>query len=37
VVLDVGSGTKLKILKPQIAGAWKDGVVTSEVPKAESK
>jgi len=37
VVLDVGSGTKLKILKPQIAGAWKDGVVTSDVSKAESK
>lgn len=37
VTLDVGGGTKLRILKSQIAGAWKDGVVTSEAPKAESK
>jgi preprotein translocase subunit YajC len=37
VVLDVGGGTKLRVLKPQIAGAWRDGVVTSEAPKAEGK
>jgi preprotein translocase subunit YajC len=37
VVLDVGGGTKLRILKPQIAGAWREGLVTSEPPKAEGK
>ena len=37
VVLDVGGGTRLRILKPQIAGAWKDGVVSSDAPKAEGK
>jgi preprotein translocase subunit YajC len=37
VMVDVGGGNKLKIIKPQIAGAWKGGVVTPEVPKAESK
>ncbi len=37
VVLDVGGGTKLKVLKTQIAGAWKEGVVSSEPPKAEGK
>jgi preprotein translocase subunit YajC len=37
VVLDVGGGTKLRVLKSQIAGAWRDGVVSSEPPKAEGK
>lgn len=37
VVLDVGGGTKLRILKTQIAGAWKEGVVSAEPPKAEGK
>jgi preprotein translocase subunit YajC len=37
VTLDVGGGTKIKILKPQIAGAWKEGVVVTELPKAEGK
>jgi preprotein translocase subunit YajC len=37
VILDVGGGTKLKILKPQIAGAWKDGAIVSDAPKAEGK
>jgi preprotein translocase subunit YajC len=37
VVLDVGGGTKLKVLKGQIAGAWREGVVSSEAPKAEGK
>jgi len=37
VILDVGGGTKLKILKPQIAGAWRDGMIVSDAPKAESK
>ncbi len=37
VVLDVGGGTKLRILKSQIAGAWREGVVSSEPPKPEGK
>jgi preprotein translocase subunit YajC len=37
VVLDVGGGTKLRILKSQIAGAWREGVVSAEPPKAEGK
>ena len=37
VVLDVGGGTRLRILKTQIAGNWKEGVVSSEPPKAEGK
>lgn len=37
VLLDVGGGTKLKILKSQIAGAWRDGVVSSDASKAEGK
>jgi preprotein translocase subunit YajC len=37
VILDVGGGTKLKVLKPQIAGAWRDGAIVSDAPKAESK
>lgn len=36
VIIDVGGGTKLKVIKPQIAGAWKDGVVVTE-PRAEGK
>ncbi len=37
VILDVGGGTKLKVLKPQIAGAWRDGAIVSDAPKAEGK
>ncbi len=37
VILDVGGGTKLRILKSQIAGAWREGVVSSEPPKPEGK
>ena len=37
VVLDVGGGTKLRVLKSQIAGAWRDGVVATEPPKPEGK
>lgn len=37
VVLDVGGGTKLRVLKPQIAGAWREGVVSAEPPKTEEK
>jgi preprotein translocase subunit YajC len=33
VVLDVGGGTKLRILKSQIAGAWREGTVSNEPPK----
>ncbi len=37
VVLDVGGGTKLRVLKSQIAGAWREGVVSSDAPKTEGK
>ncbi|MGB8929717.1 MAG: preprotein translocase subunit YajC [Anaeromyxobacteraceae bacterium] len=37
VILDVGGGTKLKVLKPQIAGAWKDGMIVSDAPKAKAE
>jgi preprotein translocase subunit YajC len=37
VILDVGGGTKLKVLKGQIAGAWRDGAIVSDAPKAEGK
>lgn len=37
IVLDVGGGTKLRVLRSQIAGAWRDGNVSSEPPKAEGK
>ena len=37
VTLDVGGGTKLRVLKNQIAGAWRDGAVTSDAPKPEGK
>ena len=37
VTLDVGGGTKLRVLKNQIAGAWRDGTVTSDAPKPEGK
>jgi len=37
VVIDVGGGTKLRVLKNQVAGAWREGVVSSEPPKPEGK
>jgi preprotein translocase subunit YajC len=37
IVIDVGGGTKLRVLKSQVAGAWRDGVVSSEPPKPEGK
>jgi preprotein translocase subunit YajC len=37
VTIDVGGGTKLRVLKNQIAGAWRDGAVTSDAPKPEAK
>jgi preprotein translocase subunit YajC len=37
VTLDVGSGNKIRVLKAQVAGAWKEKEIPAQPAKAEAK